>query len=134
MPAASVAATANNFLTSLNTIAQGSPSAPVAAGTPLAASTNAAAAPGDTVFGASGWKGSSLSSPSSSLGLSDQAIARLADDLSGDSAENDNDSSSDDASGTDGDTGGVQLFTLEGSTAAFREGQAGDGGDAGGGE
>jgi subtilase family serine protease len=127
----SVATTTNNFLATLNTLVQGSPTAPVAASTPLAAPTNAAA-PSDTVFGASGWKGSALSSPLSSLGLSEQAINQPADDLSGHFPENGNDPWSEDASRTDGDTGGVELFTLEGSPAAIRDGQVSDGGDAGG--
>jgi hypothetical protein len=132
-PPSSVSTTANNFLASLSTTVQGSLSAPVSTSSTLAVSTNVAAAPSDMIFGASGWNGSALSLPLSSLGLPGQAIDQLVADLSDDTTEDGNDSSSVVASSTGGDGGGADLFILESVPAALREGQVSDGSDAGGG-
>jgi subtilase family serine protease len=129
-PAASAPTSANNFLASLNTTTQRSPSAPVVANTTLAAATNTVAQ-SDSVFGASGWNGSALSWRLSSFGLSSPAIDQLAADLSGDSLENGSDPSSEAVMHTDGGTDGVDLFMLDGAPATVLVGQVSDGGDAG---
>jgi hypothetical protein len=133
-PPASASTTVINFFAFFNTTVQGSPSAQASISSTLAVSTNVAAAPSNTVFGASGWNGSPLSWRLSSLGFSTQAIDQLAADLSEGFPEKGNDSFSEDSISTDGYASGMDLFILEGAPVLLREGQVNDGGDAGGGE
>jgi hypothetical protein len=64
-----------------------------------------------------------------SLGLSGQGTGELAAGLPGDSEEEGNDSSSEDAISTDRDTGGVDLLILEAAPQALLDGQVSDGSD-----
>lgn len=128
--ATSTPMSAANFLGSVSALTSGLPSALLAGNTMLTSSTNGLVAQDTIIFGASGWKGWSLSWSSSSLGLSGSAIDPSIADVSEDSEANGSDSSVEDAISTEEDGGGEELFLLESAPAALSEGQVSDGGDS----
>lgn len=127
----STAIGANNLIGNVSPLAPASPSTAASASTTSATATNTPLAQGNTVFGASGWKGVDLSSRLSSMDLPSAQIAPPADDSSANS-EDGIDGSSGDALLSDSDSSGEDWSELDFLAPAHSEdSDAGDGGDGG---